>query len=130
MADKPAIGSFCWNELMTKDAARAKQFYAALFGWQMTGMPIGAHEYTVLKQSGTDVGGLMQITPEMGAVPSHWMSYVLVEDVDAALKRAAELGAQVCVPGTDIANIGRFGVFSDPTGANLAVFQTAKPAAP
>lgn len=130
MAEKPVPGTFCWNELMTKDAAAAKAFYAALFGWKMSDMDMGAGgTYTMLKRGDKDVGGLMQIRPDMGPLPSHWLAYVDVTNVDAATKKAGELGARVQVPGMDIPGIGRFGVFEDPTGATLAVFQRAPAAA-
>lgn len=130
--DKSGPGKFCWNELMTKDAAAAKTFYAVLFGWKMSDMDMGGGgTYTVLKRGTNDVGGLMQIRPDMGPLPSHWLAYVEVANVDAATKRAGELGARVHVPGMDIPGIGRFGVFEDPTGATLAVFKpAAAPAQP
>jgi len=134
MAEKPVPGTFCWNELMTKDAAAAKSFYAALFGWKMADMPMPNGRYTILKHGGKDVGGLMQIGPEMGEAPSHWMGYVLVGNVDAATRKAGLLGAKVHIGGMDIPGVGRFGLFEDPTGAMLSVFQplrvpaAAKPA--
>lgn len=129
MADEPVAGTFCWNELMTRDAAAAKAFYGSLFGWKMNDMPMGQGVYTLLRKGSKDAGGLMQIRPDMGEMPSHWLSYVLVENVDAAVRKAGALGARVHVPGMDIPNIGRFGIFEDPTGAEIAVFQPAMPAA-
>lgn len=123
MADQPVPGTFCWNELMTHDAAAAKTFYAALFGWKMSDMPMPGGAYTILKCGAKDAGGLMQIRPDMGDMPSHWMAYVLVKDVDAATRKAGALGGKVHMPGMDIPNVGRFGVFEDPTGATLAVFK-------
>jgi predicted enzyme related to lactoylglutathione lyase len=130
MASKPATGTFCWNELMTRDAAAAKAFYGALFGWKMSEMSMAEGVYTLLRSAGKDAGGLMQIRPDMGEMPSHWLAYVMVDNVDAATKRAGELGARVHVPGMDIPGIGRFGIFEDPTGAQLAVFQPAPKAKP
>ena len=129
MAAKPVTGTFCWNELITKDAAAAKAFYGALFGWKMSDMPMGADVYTILKQGHKDIGGLMQIRADMGPVPSHWLAYVEVADVDAATAKAGELGGRVHVAGMDIPGIGRFGIFEDPTGAKLAVFRRAQAAA-
>jgi predicted enzyme related to lactoylglutathione lyase len=115
---------------MTKDAAAAKTFYAALFGWKMSDMDMGGGSaYTILKRGANDVGGLMQIRPDMGPVPSHWLAYVQVADVDAATKKAEALGARIHVSGMDIPGIGRFGVIEDPTGATLAVFKPAAAAA-
>src|SRR4051795_10612898 len=41
LANEP--GSFCWNELATRDMDAAKRFYGAVFGWEgMTGEYAGA----------------------------------------------------------------------------------------
>jgi hypothetical protein len=53
-------------------------------------------------------------------MPPHWGSYVTVDDVDALAAKAAALGAEICMPPTDIPNVGRFCVFRDPQGASLA----------
>jgi uncharacterized protein len=120
----PPPGTFCWNELMTKDAAAAKKFYAALFGWRMEDKPMSpGFTYTMLHNGDVSAGGLMQITPQMGPMPSHWLAYVSVADCDAALKKAESLGGRVLVPGMDIPGIGRWGLIQDPTGAQIAVIK-------
>lgn len=43
-------------------------------------------------------GGMMEMTEEWGDIPAHWMSYFMVENCDAAVAKATELGGQVCVP--------------------------------
>jgi predicted enzyme related to lactoylglutathione lyase len=48
---------------------------------------------------------------------------VTVDDVDAALTRAEGLGGRVCVSGTDIPNVGRFGVLIDPGGGVVSPFE-------
>ncbi len=70
---------------------------------------------------------MLQMTPEWGEMPSHWMSYVAVPDVDATARRITALGGKVCVPPTDI-SVGRFAVVNDPTGATFSII-TLKPAA-
>ncbi len=49
MTDKkamPQAGEFCWNEILTSDTAKAKEFYSTLFGWEMTDMDMGYMTYT------------------------------------------------------------------------------------
>jgi hypothetical protein len=124
----PAIGTFCWNELMTRDATKAKQFYTQLFGWKTDQMDMGpAGTYTMYVNGGQHVGGMMALTgPETQDVPPHWLAYVSVTNVDEATKKAQKLGASVCVPPTDIPNnIGRFSIITDPTGASLGLYQSA-----
>lgn len=121
----PAHGAFCWNELSTKDGAAAKTFYRELLGWQLVESKAAGVEYTEIVVGGEHVGGIYQHAPEMGEMPSGWMAYVAVDDVDAAARRVEELGGKVCMPPTDIPNVGRFTVITDPTGASLSLIKLA-----
>ena len=119
----PANGAFCWNELATTDLESAQNFYKTLLGWGIkesnaTGTGMVYNEIVV---GGQSVGGVYKMGPEFGQTPSHWMAYVAVEDVDAKARQVWELGGKVCVPPTDIPNVGRFCVVNDPTGATIAL---------
>lgn len=115
-------GAFVWNELMSKDFAKSKSFYTTLFGWSSREMDMGpAGKYTIWTKDGKDLGGGMQISADMGPVPSHWLAYVSVANVDESAKQVATLGGKVIVPPMDIPDVGRFSVIEDPTGANLAI---------
>ncbi len=114
------VGTFCWNELLAADPARATTFYTRLFGWKAEPMP-GGMDYSLFKQEDEMVGGLMaRPCPE---APPHWLAYVRVESVDASARRAAELGAKVLLPPKDIPTVGRIAVLQDPEGAPLGLFQ-------
>jgi predicted enzyme related to lactoylglutathione lyase len=67
------------------------------------------------------IGGIYQLSAEQAGEPSHWMAYVAVDDVDAKAKLAEELGGKLCVPPSDIPNVGRFCVITDPTGATFSL---------
>jgi predicted enzyme related to lactoylglutathione lyase len=51
------------------------------------------------------------------------MAYVLVDDVKAATEKARDLGATICKEITEVPGMGWFSIFSDPTGATLALWQ-------
>ncbi len=117
-------GSFCWNELATTNAQTCRKFYEELFGWTSKTSEIGGTDYTVFKSGDKDIGGLMEMSGEgwgENPPPPHWMAYVAVGDVDAAVARVTELGGTVCVPPTDIPTVGRFSVINDPTGATISL---------
>ena len=116
----PAHGDFCWNELTTTDVAAAKRFYSELLGWQFKESQFGEETYTEILIGGKAVGGMYRPGPECNA-ETRWMSYVAVEDVDAAAARVEGLGGKVCVPPTDIPTVGRFSVVSDPSGATISL---------
>ena len=62
----------------------------------------------------------------MGAKPS-WIGYVGVDDVDATADRITRLGGAVHVPPTDVSDISRFSIFTDPQTARLALLKWLKP---
>lgn len=122
----PQFGEFCWNELSTTDSKKAKEFYSSLFGWQMQDHDMGSMIYTMIKKGDKDIGGLMQHPKGQEKIPSHWLSYICVENVDVMVEKAKKLGATITVPATPVADFGRFAVIQDPTGAHIAVWQSLK----
>ena len=121
------IGSTCWFELMTKDPATAGEFYRGLFGWDPVSQAMGPMKYTLLMHGDRPAGGMMQITEEMGELPSHWMIYFSVEDCEADVERTGALGGNVCVPPMDVPEVGRFSTLLDPTGAAFSIIKLSEP---
>ena len=124
--DRPDVtkapnGWFFWNELHTSDPTGAVAFYQAVIGYSHSTMDSPAGAYHVVEMEGVGRGGVTgHLAP--GAAP-HWLPYVSVDDVDAAIARAKRLGARIPMPPEDIAGIGRLSVLQDPTGAVLAVMK-------
>jgi len=71
------------------------------------------------------MGGMMELMPQQGPVPPHWMIYFNVDDCDGDTKRVQTLGGKVRVPPMDIPHVGRFSVVSDPAGATFALIKLA-----
>ena len=59
-------------------------------------------------------------------VPSYWLVYFDVDDVDKAFKRAIELGATATVPPQDAMNV-RFAIVTDPQGASFGIVKNTTP---
>jgi predicted enzyme related to lactoylglutathione lyase len=117
--------AFCHIELNTDDLAKAKKFYKSVFDWKLAdakGMP-----YTMI-EVGKGTGGGMQ--KKMDHAPTSWIPYVEVDSVEKSLAKAAKAGANVVVPFTPIGPMGAIGVFVDPAGATLGVWEAAKKKAP
>lgn len=121
--------SFCWNELMTTDTAKDKDFYTSVFGWTAETMNFGDFEYTMFNNGERGAGGMLAITPEMGPIPPNWLVYFAVDDCDAQVQKATELGGNVCKPADDIPGIGRFAILTDPQGAAFAIIKLENPEA-
>jgi predicted enzyme related to lactoylglutathione lyase len=119
-------GSFCWNELLTRDTAACKSFYTGLFGWTANVMEGGPIPYTIFLNGERPAGGMMDMPAEAGPAPSHWLVYFSVEDADASVKKVEELGGSIRVPPMDIPNVGRFSVVADPQGAGFGIIKLLK----
>jgi predicted enzyme related to lactoylglutathione lyase len=118
-----AHGTFHWNELMTRDVTRAKQFYSDTIGWTFEGMPM-AHEggriYWCAFLDGQPVAGLFELAaPDFDGVPEGWMPYLAVDDVDARAEKAVKAGAQLMRPIFDVPEVGRIAILREPGGAGI-----------
>ena len=127
---KQEIGALCWNELYTTNVDAAGKFYVNTFGWKTESMDMGPMgTYTLFQDPALgkkgNIGGMMNMPPNMKGVPSNWLAYFEVAEVDASTKKATELGGKVLMPAMDIPNIGRFSIVQDPQGAALALYKNA-----
>ncbi|HEX4576956.1 MAG TPA: VOC family protein [Edaphobacter sp.] len=117
---------FCHVELASTDISKAKTFYTSLFDWKITDNDMGGDMiYSTFKPSDDSPGGGMMQHPVPGA-PSAWLPYVLVDEINAATKKASSLGAKVMRDVTEVPNLGWFSIITDPTGAHLGLWQVKK----
>jgi predicted enzyme related to lactoylglutathione lyase len=120
-----APANFVWYELMTTDAKAAETFYRKVVGWITQDASQPAMAYTLLLAGETPTAGLMTLPKDAGdagAKPA-WIGYIGVGDVDAYAGRIAKAGGKVHVPPSDIPNIGRFAMVSDPQGVAFNLFK-------
>jgi predicted enzyme related to lactoylglutathione lyase len=114
-------GALCWNELASRNTAAAKQFYGTVFGWGANTSPGPPMEYTEWMLGDRNIGGMMEMGPQMPAeVPPHWLAYFAIEDCDASVARIQELGGAVFAGPMDIP-AGRFAACADPQGAMFGI---------
>jgi uncharacterized protein len=119
-------GTFCWTDLATTDQPAANEFYGGLFGWEAQDMPVGDGAfYSMMRLDGKDVAAIAPQPQQQrdAGVPPTWNSYVSVEDADASVARAAELGGTAHAPAFDVLEAGRMAVLQDPQGAFFMVWQ-------
>jgi len=114
-----------WPELHTPDPVGAAGFYTRLFGWKtQPASGVESAQYVEWINGESHFAGMMPMSgPEWQGLPPHWMIYVTVADCDERAARAKELGAAVCVPPTDVPNVGRFAVVNDAQGATFSMIQ-------
>jgi predicted enzyme related to lactoylglutathione lyase len=116
---------FAHIELTTDDLQAAQKFYSKVFAWNLKEMP--GMNYTMIDVGG-GTGGGMQMRP-MPEAPTGWMPYVQVDDVKATVAKATKAGATAMLPYQEVGDMGAIGVFADPNGAVIGVWE-AKQAPP
>ena len=124
----PEIGEASWHELLTTDAPAAMKFYTEIFQWQPSEtMDMGEMgKYYMFNRPHGMIGGMMNKPPAMANVPSHWMIYFRVLDINAAAERVKANGGTILngpmeVPGGDwVLNA------KDPQGAGFSLHAKAK----
>jgi predicted enzyme related to lactoylglutathione lyase len=120
--------TFGWAELNSRGVDKAIPFYREVFGWtaKQSDMGEGQAPYTEFQHGGQSILGGMEMNPMVPAeVPSYWMVYFTVDDVDRAFKQATELGATEMLAPQDFPG-GRFAILSDPQGAMFGVLKMAE----
>ncbi|HEX2705904.1 MAG TPA: VOC family protein, partial [Candidatus Lustribacter sp.] len=119
-------------ELHTRDYDGAKAFYGAMLGHSHTEIGDGdSFVYSTIHLPGAPeagVGGVMRETSMPPDRPPYWMTYFAVEDPDATVARATELGASVMF-GPEDTPYGRMAGVMGPSGEMFSVMRPAPRAA-
>ncbi|WP_329103607.1 VOC family protein [Micromonospora sp. NBC_01699] len=101
-----------WFDISTPDGPRAHRFYQDMFGW-----PVHVLDGTyalVGGDGGPPVGGIGQAGPD--SPYTGIVVYFRVDDVDAALARAEQLGGTRTMDPVSVPGQGRMAVFGDLDG--------------
>jgi uncharacterized protein len=105
-----------WFEVAGKDREAMKGFYSQLFEWKlsdMDGMP-----YSTIDTGGEGIPGGIGEAPE--GDPGHVTFYVQVDDIEASLAKAEQLGGKKLMGPMDIPN-GQIALFADPEGHRIGL---------
>ena len=121
----PGPGSIHWVELHSTDIKADIAWMEATFGISTKTMPMPNGSYYILSTGSEDnmLGGAMQ--GEAPGVPSHWLAWVEVADLEDTLKRVAGHDGKVLTDIMEIESVGRIAVVQDPTGGTFGVIKPA-----
>ena len=117
----PPEGVFVWDELGTTDADAAQRFYSEVLGWTATDMGPDYGGYRIFNRGETGVAGFMTLPDD--SISPHWQPHIAVEDADATVAKALELGGSTIVDPMDVPKVGRVAVLRDPQGATFGIIK-------
>ena len=106
-----------WN---TRNPKRLQAFYSKLFDWKFDDKRMEG--YTLID----GIGGVFEITSDMGDMPTGITNYVNVDDLDAKEKILRAAGAQIYKSKEEVPGMGLFTIFADPDGNTVAMWQALK----
>jgi predicted enzyme related to lactoylglutathione lyase len=82
----------------------------------------GGGEYFVAQLDGDDVAGIAAL-PSSGVAEPAWTTYVCIDELEAAVRRAVDAGGKIVVAPLDAPPAGRLAVIEDTTGATIGLWQ-------
>ncbi len=104
-------------EIRSEDPDATRRFFADLFGWKVASE--GAFPGYTFIDTGVEGGTFVAISPRQSAV-DEVLFFVAVEDVEAILARAEQLGGSIVQPAQQVPGTS-FGVFADAQGHKVGV---------
>jgi predicted enzyme related to lactoylglutathione lyase len=118
-------GAVGWDEQISRDPDRAREFYTAVFGYTYEPVEGGDPYWTFhTPPDGRMAGGIGAMREGVPAdVPAHWMTYFGVESVDEAVTTVGTAGGTVAQPPFDTP-FGRMAAIVDPHGAMFMIADT------
>jgi len=133
------IGSVWWNELVSANPDRSRDFYASVAGWtpkivasddNSRAPGPGESEYTLFMAKGNESAGLTKYEGKEPSDPKPgWIMYIQVSNVDDAVVEALKKGGKVIKAPTNAAKIGRMAIVQDPDGNAVGLYAPIKTAA-
>ncbi|GLZ36026.1 hydroxylase [Lentzea sp. NBRC 105346] len=109
-----------WIDLGSPDINRSADFYASVLGWNFVSLGEEAGNYGFFQADGRTVAAL---GPLDAGQPSAWTVYFATPDADATAKAVEQAGGTIRLEPFDVFTNGRMAQFTDPGGAEFAVWQ-------
>ncbi len=125
--EKAAPGTIGWIDITVDDAASLRKFYQSVVGWTSQDVSMGEYsDYSMVPPgSDTAVAGICHSRGGNKGLPSGWLMYINVENLDESLAACREAGGEVVVDVKTMGGAGRYAYIRDPSGATVALFEPA-----
>jgi predicted enzyme related to lactoylglutathione lyase len=116
-------GRIGWIDLTVDNADAVRDFYKAVVGWGHEDVAMGDYsDYAMTAADGEAVSGICHARGGNAGLPSGWLIYITVADIEKSVAACEAHGGDVLVPVKGMAG-GHFCVIRDPAGATAALFQ-------
>ena len=122
---KKQIGSIGWVDLTVDDADNIRDFYSEVTGWQPE--PVSMGEYNDYNMKSPDTGqpvtGICHKRGGNSELPSQWLIYIMVANLDESIEACKKLGGKVLMSPKNFGESSRYAIIADPAGAVAALWE-------
>jgi hypothetical protein len=118
-------GEWIWSSALVKNADRETGFYHALFGYEVFDEPSDDTSRHIILASDDYARAGIHTLPDNRHRHAHWLEFVRVEDVGAAVAKASQLGGKILVDPRADRQGGQIAVVADPSGAPVGLMEWA-----
>ena len=118
------IGSIGWFDLTVEKAENIRDVYSSVVGWTSSSVEMDGYSDFCMNQPEDDatVAGICHARGGNTNLPSQWLMYITVTDLDARLDACRAAGGRVVMEPRSSGGTARFAVIQDPAGATVALF--------
>jgi predicted enzyme related to lactoylglutathione lyase len=114
-----AKGEITHVEFPADDVERAKRFYAAVAGWELSETD-GFPGYFMFRTGERSGGGIGKRGESVGQVVR---VYITVDRLEDAIAAAEANGGRLVQPATDIPGMGRYAAVTDTEGSEIGLWE-------
>ena len=120
----PPVGTIIWRDLTVNDAEAIRDFYSTVVGWRAQPVTMGSYQdYNMVPPEAREPeAGICHARGENADLPSQWLIYIVVDDIDQSVEDCVRLGGAIVAPPRGMMG-GRFCVIRDPAGAVCGLYQ-------
>ena len=124
MSESVEVGKIGWIDMTVADAPAVRDFYQAVVGWETDEVDMGSYSDYVMKMpaTGDGVSGVCHARGSNADLPSGWLIYIIVANVEASSSACKANGGKVIVEPRGLAG-GSFCVVEDPGGSVAGLYQ-------
>ncbi|HLV46814.1 MAG TPA: VOC family protein [Flavobacterium sp.] len=129
--EKPKFnhGTINWRDISVPDAKDLKDFYQKITNWNIDEIPMKDDDgdyadYLMKSEDGIPVAGICNQRGTNQDIPSGWIMYISVENVQEAVEKAVDLGAEIIKKQIHKDGSTYYAILKDPSGNLFGLAKT------
>lgn len=116
-------GTIGWMDLTVPDASAVKGFYEKVAGWKAEPVSMGDYDDYNMTVNGEPKAGVCHKRGGNQDIPSQWMIYINVPDLEASRAECEASGGKLVTDIKSAGSMGRYCFIEDPAGAVCGLFE-------